>query len=156
MPFLEAESPEIAKMEVIRAKDIMSEGFVKLAPVMRIADILLVLQERNQLDFVVIDSDGLLLGSINRTVLITVICNQSTWSNGAEEEPLTESQFQEAYEDLSYDDFDFDSLENMTNKELSDRFKNDEDCQYYVNIAHFMKLSPIVFGSNGSAERACE
>jgi len=158
IPFMEAEPPEITKGEVIRAADIMSDEFQTLSPVMRIADILLALQQFNltQLDFIVTEKNGRIVGSISRATLITIIWDKKAWSRSVDEEPLSESQFQQTYSELSYDDFDFERLENITNQELSEHFENEEDCQQYVNIAHFMTLAPITFTANGSAERAYE
>ena len=158
IPFMEAEPPEITKGEVLRATDIMSDEFQTLSPVMRIADILLALQQFNVtlLDFLVTDSNDRIVGSISRATLITIIWDKKTWSQSVDEEPLSESQFQQAYSELSSDDFDFERLENITNEELSEHFDNKGDRQKYVNIAHFMTLAPITFTANGSAERACE
>jgi len=158
IPFMEAEPPEITKGEVLRATDIMSDEFQTLSPVMRIADILLALQQFNVtlLDFLVTDSNDRIVGSISRATLITIIWDKKTWSQSVDEEPLSESQFQQAYSELSSDDFDFERLENITNEELSEHFDNEGDRQKYVNIAHFMTLAPITFTANGSAERAYE
>lgn len=158
IPFMEAEPPEITKGEVLRATDIMSDEFQTLSPVMRIADILLALQQFNVtlLDFLVTNSNDRIVGSISRATLITIIWDKKTWSQSVDEEPLSESQFQQAYSELSSDDFDFERLENITNEELSEHFDNEGDRQKYVNIAHFMTLAPITFTANGSAERACE
>ena len=152
IPFMEAEAPEITKRQVMRATDIMSKEFVKLDRVMRVADVLMALQQNNHLDFLVTDSRGVMIGSISRETLITILLNKKAAQTIGE----SESNFQQAYSELSYDDFDFD-LQDRTNKELSEHFNNDdESLERFVNIAHFMDLAPITFAGNGSAERACE
>jgi len=152
IPFMEPEAPEITKRLVMRATDIMSKEFVKLDRVMRVADVLLALQQNNHLDFLVTDSRGVMIGSISRETLITIIWNKKAAQTIGE----SESNFQQAYSELSYDEFDFDLLD-RTNKELSEHFNNDDaSLQQFVNIAHFMDLAPITFAGNGSAERACE
>jgi len=148
IPFLEAEPPAITRREVLRARDIMSKEFVRLDPVMSVADILMTLQKYNERDFLITDGSGVLIGSISRATLITVIWNKSSWLESGDSDAA----------ELCYDDFDFSRWETVTDKELADHFDHvtDHECQHLLNIAHFMSLAPITFSESGSAERAYE
>lgn len=169
MPFLEAEPPTVTKSEVLRAKDVMSKEFVRLSPVMQVRSVILLLQQHNdQYDFVVTGDDGSLMGSISRATLVTILWNKRAWSpkvgnsekgEGRFEDesiPQSGSSREEDITGLIYNEFDFDGAERVTNEQLSARFDLDEDCEQFVNIAHFMTLAPIIFAASGSLERACE
>ena len=61
----------------------------------------------------------------------------------------------EGIADLSYDQFEFDRLEEVSDTELFNHFR-EEDRSEFMSLAKYMTLSPITFEEDGSAERAFE
>eukprot|EP00804_Cyclotella_cryptica_P013351 CCRYP_005129-RA/>CCRYP_005129-RA protein AED:0.01 eAED:0.01 QI:164/1/1/1/1/1/2/303/890 len=159
IPFLEASAPESTHSRVLRARDIMSRDFAQVESFMRVSDVISTLQNHDQLDFLICDTEGNLLGSISRETLVAVLWNKNAWiqtdCGSAGNEPCENAN--DSQTKWTYCDFQFDRLDDMSNAEILKRFEEDADCKKsFLDIAHFMSLSPITFAANGSAERAYE
>eukprot|EP00956_Cyclotella_meneghiniana_P000512 scaffold557_cov75-Cyclotella_meneghiniana.AAC.14 len=153
IPFLEASPPESTQFTVLRAKDIMSKDFVHMQACMRVSDILSTLRTFQQLDFVITDTDGKVLGSISRESLMAILWNKNAWIQNLDE-ATDESP---KNEELRYSDLQFGRLDEVTNDEITQHFKEDVGCENScIDLLPLMSISPITFGENGSAQRACE
>uniref|UniRef100_A0A7S0B3K2 Chloride channel protein n=2 Tax=Minutocellus polymorphus TaxID=265543 RepID=A0A7S0B3K2_9STRA len=158
IPFLEEEPPKVTKRLVLRAKDVMSMELVQLQLTMQVQAIFEILQEYNHLDFPVTDPSkgGQLVGSISRATLKAILWKKalSPRSDGDVECEESSAQSEDSL-DLSYDQFEFDRLEEVSDTDLFNHLKGEEKCMY-MSLARYMTLSPIAFGEDGSAERAFE
>ena len=156
IPFLEEEPPKVTKRLVLRAKDLMSSDLVRLQLRMQVRDIFLILQEHDHLDFPVTDPSkgGQLVGSLSRATLKTILWKKAMGDSSIE---CGDSSAQAENPNLSYDEIEFDRLENISDADLFKHFEGEEQCLYmYVSLDKYITLSPITFDEDGSAERAYE
>ena len=157
IPFLEEEPPKVTKRLVLRAKDLMSTELVMLQLTMQVNDILEILQEYDHLDFPVTDSSkgGQLVGSISRATLKAVLWKMVQLRGDGDVEGEESPANPKDIADLSYDQFGFDRLQEVSDTELSNQFRG-EDRFEFMSLAKYVTLSPIAFDEDGSAERAFE
>lgn len=156
IPFLDASPPQSTQFTVLRAKDIMSKDFARMQSRMRVGDILSTLEKLHQLDFVITDTDEKVLGSISRESLVAILWNKNSWIQTVDEG--TDESSKNDQSELRYADFQFDRLDEVSYDEITQHFKQDSNgCESsYIDLLPFMSISPITFGENGSAQRACK